>query len=443
MRKSPLHTIPVLPSQANAVPSGPGAPRRNHTSPWHPRWLLAAPHRLGFFSASLVFSSSALWWAWVLLARAASVPLPWVVSPPAAHALLMTLGYMPLFMVGFMFTAGPKWLGMPEVEARQLAPAVALMLLGWLGAVPGFHWSLGFLGISLALVALGWTLLTLHFVQMIRGSRATDRQHAMLVGGSAAIGVLALWTASLSAFMGWDLALRSAAQLALWGFVAPVFAVVSHRMLPFFTASAMPMLDAWRPDALLWALVGLMALQVPMFQAELWFWPLPDALRWLQAAIELPAACALLWLALRWGLVQSMKIRLLAMLHAGFLWLGIAFALAGLSHLLMALTHGELSLGLAPTHALTMGYLGGSLLAMVTRVSSGHSGRPLAADNPVWVLYWLLHVSVLLRVLASLWPAMANTLLLTAVALWATVCMGWSWRYSNWYGRIRVDGKPG
>ena len=40
----------------------------------------------------------------------------------------------------------------------------------------------------------------------------------------------------------------------LWGFVVAVYVAVAHRMIPFFTASAMPQLTAWRP---IWAL-GLM-----------------------------------------------------------------------------------------------------------------------------------------------------------------------------------------
>jgi uncharacterized protein involved in response to NO len=38
----------------------------------------------------------------------------------------------------------------------------------------------------------------------------------------------------------------------------------------------------------------------------------------------------LVWLAWVWGLVQSLKNKLLAMLHIGFLWLGVAFLLGGL-----------------------------------------------------------------------------------------------------------------
>ena len=86
-----------------------------------------------------------------------------------------------------------------------------------------------------------------------------------------------------------------------------------------------------------------------------------------------------MWLALRWGLVQSLKIRLLAMLHIGFVWLGLAFVLGGASQWL-GLVSGAPVLGLGALHALSMGCLGSLMLAMVTRVSCGHSGHALVAD---------------------------------------------------------------
>ena len=139
--------------------------------------------------------------------------------------------------------------------------------------------------------------------------------------------------------------------------------------------------------------------------------------------------------------MQSLKIRLLAMLHGGFVWFGLALALAALSHGLQA--GGGGGLGLAPTHALSMGYLGATLIAMTTRVAAGHSGRPLAADDLAWALYWGLQVAVLLRVAAALWPAVEVPLLLLAVTTWALAATGWAWRYGGWLGRPRADGRPG
>src|SRR5215510_9081349 len=77
--------------------------------------VLGVPHRLFFLAGVSALALISLWWTWVIVARAwAAVP-----EPPAAtldstlHALLMTCGFAPFFMFGFVFTAGPRWLGLP------------------------------------------------------------------------------------------------------------------------------------------------------------------------------------------------------------------------------------------------------------------------------------------------------------------------------------------
>ncbi len=431
-----MSTSPIRPAGVTRKPPPPSDTR------WRAAWLLAAPHRLGFFAAALMLAFSAVWWWVVLFTRAAGIALPWAVSPPAAHALLMSQGFMPLFMAGFLFTAGPKWLGLPEQNARRLLRPVALMLAGWGLAVTGFHTHTELAGAGIVLVAAGWSRISGMFLMLVRASRMEDRLHPALVAAACLLGALALCLAAAALVLGVEPLLRAANQLAIWGFAAVVFAVVSHRMIPFFSASALALLDAWRPLWLLWVLVGVLWAEALPAMAEAWWWPLPVALRWLQVAVELPAALLLLWLALRWGLVQSLRIRLLAMLHGGFFWLGLSYALNAISHALMAVSHNELSLGLAPLHALTMGYLGATLVAMATRVSSGHGGRPLAADTTAWTLYWVLQGAVLLRVLAALWPA-GTMLTLLAISLWSVATGAWALRYGAWYGRPRVDGRPG
>ena len=103
--------------------------------PWRPQRLLSAPHRLGFAVGAAAMSLLAIWWLLVLLAPRFDLVLPWVVAPTLAHGLLFTLGFMPAFMVGFLFTAGPRWLGMPPVEARTLlAPLLQFGIEEYIGA---------------------------------------------------------------------------------------------------------------------------------------------------------------------------------------------------------------------------------------------------------------------------------------------------------------------
>jgi uncharacterized protein involved in response to NO len=277
---------------------------------------------------------------------------------------------------------------------------------------------------------------------MVRASRASDRLHARALAVVAAVGALAMGAAAWAVATG-DIALaRAATMAALWGFVAPTFAIVSHRMIPFFTASALPALEAWRPNGLLAAMLGGLAVTALAAVAQPYV-ALPGAARLALLAVLAAMAVLLLWLALRWGLVQSLRIRLLAMLHGGFVWLGVAFALSALSHARVLYAGDDASLGLAPLHALTMGYLGATLIAMITRVAAGHSGRPLVADALAWRLYLLVQAAALLRVAAALWPAGQGGLGLLAVGAWATACVGWALRYGSWMGRPRVDGRPG
>jgi len=410
---------------------------------WRRSWLLAAPHRLAFFSGAVMMATIALWWMAMLLARATGLPLAWMMGPGTVHALLMSLGFMPLFFVGFLFTAGPKWMDVPELPTRALRSLVILTLTGWAVCLIGLHTSAVMGSAGLALVAVAWTGFTWKFGAMWWDSRANDKAHVNVVLAACGFGVLALWGIAAGILLGEDSVVRSLTQAALWIFVAPVFAAVSHRMIPFFSTSALPVLDAWRPLWLLHCMVTILVFEGVMAGVDVWLWPAPSWLRWLQVAVEVPAAALMLWLAVRWGLVQSLKIRLLAMLHGGFLWLGIALALYAVSHGLMALSQDQQSLGLAPMHAMTMGYLGATLLAMGTRVASGHSGRPLAADNTAWALYWVLQTAVVLRVMAALWPATGNWPLVVAAAVWSLAVSGWALRYSSWFGRPRLDGRPG
>ncbi len=426
----------MIPIQPNLV-----APHAAH--PWRLRWLLAAPHRLAFFGAAVMLSISALWWCAVLFSRVLGLGVPWAVSSGTAHALMMSMAFTPLFFAGFMFTAGPRWLNMPEVGAAQLLPAVSATVLGWLISLVGFHGSTLVAGAGVLIVALAWTTITFKFMQLWRYSPSLDKAHANVMVLSFCAGVVGLWLAAIGLLAGEETWVRMATQGSIWCFVASVFATVSHRMIPFFSASAIPKLDAWRPLWLLWVSLFVLWFEGLVAVLDLLVWPSNMAFRWVQVGVEAPTALLILWLSFRWGLVQSLKIRLLAMLHGGFVWLGLALMLQAVSHTMMALSQGQSSLGLAPLHALTVGYLGATMMAMATRVSSGHGGRPLAADDLVWGLYWVLQTAALLRVVAAVWPAAGSWPALVAISAWTLATCAWSLRYGSWFGRPRLDGRPG
>ncbi|MEW9898671.1 NnrS family protein [Chitinivorax sp. PXF-14] len=375
------------------------------------------PHRVFFFSGVLASCILLLWWSSSLLFGGQAHP---AVPPVMAHALLMLLGVFPPFMLGFIFTAGPRWLAVQPPEGYLLAGGAyfggtLLALIGlteapWLAAA-GF-----------ALMAFAWFLVTWRWQRLIVRSTQADKRHAryllmaMLLGIGAMLAAL-VWVASGDA--GWWLASR---ELVLWGFLLPVFLTVAHRMIPFFSGNIIKPYQMWRPDWLLdvWIAGSLLL----------------GALEWLGwHAVQAPLAFALAGLfgytSVRWGVVKSLDNRLLAMLHLAFAWLAPAMVLLGLGGLGVAV-------GAAPVHALGLGMFMTMLVGFVTRVTLGHSGRPLAADNVAWAIYCGLHGVALMRVLAAL---IGNTALLHAAsALWLVLMLLWAARVLPMYIRPKAPG---
>jgi uncharacterized protein involved in response to NO len=410
---------------------------------WRFAWLYAAPHRLAFAAGAWMLALSATWWAVAMLAQSGGRALHFGMPPVQAHGLVMVLGFMPLFFSGFLFTAGPKWLRQPAVHAADLLSPIVAQLSGWLvfllaahGRDPAFGSVLGSLGLGAA--AFGWTQLWWRFMAMLRASQADDKTHLRCVAVAGFAGAVCMWCAAAGVALSEPAWTRAALQGALWLFVGTTFVAVAHRMIPFLSAAAVPALDQRQPLWLLWLLVGLLATKGACEVALALAGPLPATAQWLQGAVEGAAGTVLLALAWRWSRVQDLRLRLIAMLHAGFVWLGLSFLLSGVSNVLAAQSGGELNLGLAPLHAFTLGFLGSTLIAMATRVSAGHGGRAVAADDIVWRLFWVLQAAALTRVAAGMFAALglqgAMPLLAAAALGWCAVCSAWALRYGRWFG---------
>jgi uncharacterized protein involved in response to NO len=406
---------------------------------------LLAPHRLGFFLGVFVLVFASGWWMLVQWSRLVLAgAMSYAISPTLVHASVMVLGFFPLFFSGFLFTAGPKWLHVAAPTARQLLIPLLLQAAGWLTWLTGahLHEHLALVGVALATLGLCWV--TAIFWRLLLRSQMPDRVHARLIALACTVGCLSLIGFLASLLWGTNELARAWVYTALWGCVLLVFVTVSHRMIPFFTSSAIPMVASWRPFWLLWLMVSVLTLET----ASVWLQMLLPARgmggTWqlVQGGVELLVGTLLVWLTGVWGLVQSLKNRLLAMLHIGFAWLGLSILLSGATRLL-ALWLQTPVLPLGALHATTMGCLGSLTLAMVTRVSCGHSGRALVADNGVWLLFWALQCATLMRIAASVTSPLTAWLLPATALLWLTVVTLWGTRLGSWYGRVRTDGKPG
>lgn len=413
---------------------------------WRLRYLMLAPHRLCFWAAMVVLVVCGGWWALVQTDRmTGALGLPYAVLPSLLHATVMVFGFMPLFFTGFFFTAAPKWLKVePWPTARLLAP-VLLQMLGWLLWLVGGHVHGAVALAGLACAALGLVWVCALFWRLVLRSSAPDQLHARVVGVACIVGSLALLGTLLALLLQAPVLARAWVLTGLWGFVVVIFVTVAHRMVPFFTSNAMPLSQVWSPFWALWLMLATAALEAAAVWMELdgrLHGSMATAWMLVRGALELGAGAVLVWLAVVWGVVQRLKNRLMAMLNMGFLWLGLSLLFAGASQWL-GLSQGTPALPLVALHALTMGCLASLMLAMVTRVACGHAGRALVADRVAGSLFCLLQLATLLRIAAAWTSAASAGLLWVAALLWTGLMAVWGVRLGAWFGRLRVDGRPG
>lgn len=393
--------------------------------------LLAAPHRMFFLGGALQAVLAFAWWAWELAARAglaAPLALPW--PPGWLHAAVALYGVFPFFAFGFLMTAMPRWQGAADIPRRTYVATASLFAAGWLLCYGAAFWPpLATAGMILVLAA--W-IAGVAVLAPVAWRESPDRRHALVTWWALVAGIFGIGLLLLVLLTGSHQALRGAVALGSWGVLFPLFVGVCHRMVPFFSSSVLPKYEMYRPMGLLYLLLAAAAAHGTLQFAGLdaWYW-----------TVDLPAAAVALRFSWRWQFRRSFAVRLLAMLHIGFLWLSLALLLsAGQS---MARLAGVFVLGLAPLHALTIGFYSVILLGMASRVSLGHSGRPLAADRLVWWTFIGLQGVAVLRVGADVFPGAYSGLLLAAAAGWLVLFGIWGGKFAPLYLRPRADGKPG
>jgi uncharacterized protein involved in response to NO len=397
------------------------------------RVVASAPHRLLFFGGATAVLLSMLWWAaWLLAQRSGWYALP---APPLpagwAHAIGMQYQALPMFMFGFLLTVFPRWMGLPAYTRRHYLPVGGCLLLGYLA----FH--VGLLGIpvlvhagivlTLAGYAIGLTLM-LRLLWLDSGRT----WHAIACWSALAFGFIGLLLAARYLHGGDARALFAAIKIGTFGLLLPVFLTACHRMLPFFSQAVIPGYRIYRPGWVLAVMLGLIFVHLLFELAHAYAW------LWL---VDVPLAALAAMLVWRWRIGQSCHLRLLLVLHWGFAWLPVAFAMYALQSAWFAAT-GEFALGRAPVHALTVGFFGSLLVAMVTRVTQGHSGRPLELGRVPWVCFLLLQVVVVLRIATEALPDAPAWLAITAFA-WVLAFLPWVLRSTWIYLTPRLDGKAG
>ena len=111
-----------------------------------------------------------------------------------------------------------------------------------------------------------------------------------------------------------------------------------------------------------------------------------------------------------------------------------ALNVTGLGHLFQVYESRE-----AAVHAFTIGAIGSMILAVMSRVVLGHTGRKLTAVRPMAVAYLLMSVAALARIGAYAAPGGGASLITLAGIAWIAAFAAFLWRHGPMLVRPRPD----
>jgi len=335
------------------------------------------------------------------------------------HAHEMLFGFALAVVVGFLFTAGRNWSNQPTPTGVPLALLALLWVAGRVLVLTPWGWVAAIVNAAFPLAAavgLGIALFSARnrrnyfFVGLLLLMSA-----ATLLFHMGQLGVLRLTPA---------VSIRIALDVLLF-----IMVVMAGRVIPTFTNNGVRGANATRRPALE---------HLALFSVLLL--PLVDALRLprvLLIALAGIGAAAHFTRWLLWQPWKTLRVPLVWILHAAYLWIPV--------HLLMrALGEGGVVASSLSTHALTVGAVGGLIIGMMTRTARGHTGRPLRANRSDIACYLLILSAAVVRVFVP-WaaPQEATAAVLASAALWSTGFATYAVTYWPILTRPRVDGKPG
>ncbi len=385
--------------------------------------LLAFPFRPFFLLAALY--GAALVAAWLAFLFA-GLPLPLGVNPAQWHGHEMLFGFVPAAIAGFLLTAMCNWTGAPPLAGRPLAALILLWLAGRLAL-----WGSGLLPPWLvALADLSFLPVLAAYVGKVLMRHGNHRNLVL-------VGMLSLLTlANVFMHVGfagiWPAGAAVGEVLAL-DLIAVIIVVIGGRITPAFTANWLRLrggspelvrrserLDAWA-----------MRLTLLMVPADLAFgWP------WLGALAAAAAALVNAWRLWQWRGWRAAAEPLLWILHLGMAWIVLALSLKAATPLL----------GLSPAawmHALGAGAMGTLIFGVMTRVSLGHTGRPLRLPRGARLIYWSVLLAGVARLATAFGLGDYRGGLLVSAAAWVLACVAFLALYWPILSGPRADGRPG
>ncbi len=338
----------------------------------------------------------------------------------AWHIHEMLFGFLAGIIAGFLLTAIPNWTGRLPVTGPRLAGLFALWVAGRVvGLVPGM-WPL-----LAAVIDCSFLVIFAMVVwrEVLAGRNLRNLPVCLLVTGLA-LANIATYSSAFSPSLG-DMGQRLAFAAAIG-----LIALIGGRIVPSFTQNWLAARSIG-PKPTPFGNLDKAVLGITGLALALWI----VGPSWVPSGVALTAAgLGHLVRLSRWRGWKARAEPLVWILHVGYLWLGLGLGLLGAS----AYLPGQVAVT-AGVHAITAGAIGVMTLAVMTRATRGHTGRPREADRATLAIYLTVIAAALVRVCAAFHTTHATLLLSVSAVLWTLAFGG----FVLAYGPMLLQRRPG
>ena len=338
----------------------------------------------------------------------------------AWHAHEFLFGYVTAIIAGFLLTAVPNWTERPPVRGGTLlflfalwvAGRIALLAIDWIGFLPAIMID------SLFLPALAAVV----FREIIAAGDRRNVKVAIILLVLAIVNILFHFEVLLSGMAGYTLRTGLSAIIGL-------IILIGGRIIPSFTRNWLIKRTSSRLPASS-SRYDIMAVSGGVLALVLWI-AMPHASA---TAIALLAAGLLHSIRVsRWTGLSTWREPLVLILHVGYAFVPLGFMLVASAVLWPSIVPAGGAL-----HAWTAGTIGVMTLAVMTRVSLGHSGRALTAKRSTQAIYIAIIFVAISRIAAPFLGNYSLAILTLAGAGWTLAFLGFVVVYGPILLRARI-----
>lgn len=372
-------SVRVVMKVINLTEPMPKKVKAHQVSEW-PIWALA--FRPYFLVAGVLAVGSMSYWLLMLSGYA-----NWHLTVPATlwHAHEMLFGFSGVVAMGFLLTAAQTWTGVPSVSGSKLCLMTGVWLLArlsfFLPAIITANFNLYVVGVF----QLIWWLAGIITLSNMLLKASSKQNYVFIVIASMLCTLNMIFLALMVAEkMLFALSVVDTAVIVMTLLVG----IVAGRVVPFFTARGLNLTEQVRLPRLdkLVVVSSLFAIAW-FFFSQLFFNQM--SVGWVFTWL----ACLHFYRCVAWWHKGILKVPLLWSLHLSYWALSIGLLLIALS------SYSSFILFKDALHFITVGTIGLMILAMMVRVSYGHTGRPLKVPFIITLAFVCIAVAAIIRAL--------------------------------------------